>query len=113
MAEPGDVVTVDFPGATGLKRRPAIIVSTRLYHAHRPDVIIAVLTSNVAAANTPADYVLQDWQAAGLRLPSAFRAYLATVERSATRVIGHLSARDWQAAQQCLARSLAVSVANS
>jgi len=113
MAEPGDVVTVDFPGATGLKRRPAIVVSTHLYHAHRPDVVIAVLTSNVAAATAPTDYVLQDWQAAGLRLPSAFRAYLATVERSATRVIGHLSNRDWRAAQERLAQSLAFPVTSS
>lgn len=32
---PGDVVTVDFPGVRGLKRRPAVVVSTDLYHSHR------------------------------------------------------------------------------
>lgn len=26
---PGDIVTVDFPGVTGIKRRPALILSFR------------------------------------------------------------------------------------
>jgi mRNA interferase MazF len=60
MPEPGDVVTVDFVGATGVKRRPAVVVSSRLYHAHRPDLILAVLTTQVATATAPTDYVLQD-----------------------------------------------------
>ncbi|WP_267879525.1 MULTISPECIES: hypothetical protein [Kamptonema] len=28
---PGDVVTVDFPGVTGIKRRPAVILSSVIY----------------------------------------------------------------------------------
>ena len=62
MPDPGDVVTVDFAGAVGIKRRPAVIVSSSLYHAHRRDVIVGVITSQIAAAATPLDYVLQDWQ---------------------------------------------------
>jgi len=53
MAKPGDVVTVDFPGALGIKRRPAVVVSTDTYHTTRPDVILAVLTSRVAGATAP------------------------------------------------------------
>lgn len=75
---PRIVVTVDFPGATGVKRRPALIISTDLYHRTRPDIIIGVLTSQVSAATQPTDYILQDWSAAGLRLPTAFRTYLST-----------------------------------
>jgi mRNA interferase MazF len=45
MPEPGDIMTVDFPGATGVKRRPAVVVSSPLYHTHRPDVILGVITS--------------------------------------------------------------------
>jgi hypothetical protein len=37
MPDPGDVVTVDFVGAIGTKRRPAVVVSSGLYHQHRPD----------------------------------------------------------------------------
>ncbi|MBI3949209.1 MAG: type II toxin-antitoxin system PemK/MazF family toxin [Acidobacteria bacterium] len=75
MTRPGDVVVADFVGATGLKRRPAVVVSTDLYHAHHPDVMLGALTTQVSAATTPTDYVLQDWSAAGLHAPSAFRAY--------------------------------------
>lgn len=47
MINPGAVVTVDFPGATGVKRRPAVVVSSDAYHQQRPDVILGVVTSVV------------------------------------------------------------------
>jgi mRNA interferase MazF len=108
MPEPGDVVTVDFVGTTGVKRRPAVVVSSPLYHAHRPDLILAVLTSQVTTATAPTDYVLQDWAAAGLRRPSAFRTYLGMATPAAVRVIGRLSARDWGNVQNCLMQALAM-----
>lgn len=46
MAEPGDVVTVNFPGALGAKRRPALVVSTDTYHKTRPDVILALANTS-------------------------------------------------------------------
>ena len=58
MADPGDVVTVDFVGATGTKRRPAFVVPSALYHQHRPDLVLGVLTSQVSRATIPLDYVL-------------------------------------------------------
>ena len=94
MADPGDVVTVDFPGARGVKRRPAVVVSSRLYHQHRPDLVLAVLTTNLPAASTPMDHVLQDWDKAGLHQPSAFRSYFGMALSSNVRVIGHTSDRD-------------------
>ena len=102
MADPGDVVTVDFVGATGTKRRPAVVVSSAFYHQHRPDLVLGVLTSQVSRATTPLDYVLADWARAGLRQPSAFRAYFGMATPAAVRVIGHLSARDWEGIQACL-----------
>jgi mRNA interferase MazF len=99
-------VTVPFVGAVETKRRPAIVVSSDVYHANRPDIIVAVLTTNVAAAKGPTDYVLQDWRAPGLRNPSAFRVYLNMVMPFEARLIGHLSDRDWQAVRQCLQRAI-------
>ncbi len=61
----GDLVTVDFPGATGLKRRPAVVLSSATYHAIRPDVIVGLITSQIKGLGAT-DYVLQDWQASGL-----------------------------------------------
>lgn len=42
---PSDIVTVDFPGAMGIKRRPAVVLSSKTYHSNRPDVIIGLITS--------------------------------------------------------------------
>ena len=56
----GDIVTIDFPGAKGVKRRPAIVVSSSTYHRHRPDVIVGIVTSQIQPAGTPTDYLLKD-----------------------------------------------------
>lgn len=41
----GDKVKVDFPGVTGVKRRPAVVLSSATYHATRPDVIVGLITT--------------------------------------------------------------------
>lgn len=107
MAKPGAIVVVDFPGAQGIKRRPSVVVSSELYHQHRPDVVIGLLTSQTAAATSPTDYLLEDWQSAGLQKPSAFRSFLVTLPRtSITANIGQLSERDRQAIESRLRAAL-------
>jgi mRNA interferase MazF len=108
MPDPGDVVIVDFPGAIGIKRRPAVVISTTLYHTHRPDVIAGLLTTQIKSATAPTDYLLLDWATAGLRQPTAFRSYLATVDRMGAVQIGRLTDKDWQAVQARLALALAI-----
>lgn len=103
----GDVVTVEFLGAQGLKRRPAVVLSSDAYHATRPDLILGVITSNVSAAAGSTDHVLKDWAAAGLRAPSAFRAYFGMALPQAVRYIGRLSDDDRTAVLACARRSLA------
>ncbi len=95
MVRSGDVVIVNFAGATLTKGRPMVVVSSAAYHRQRPDAILGVLTSNVGAATADSDYVLQDWQQIGLHKSSAFRAYLGMETQADLRVIGHLSDRDW------------------
>jgi len=67
-----DVVLVPFPFSdlSTTKVRPAVVVSSALYHATEPELLLAALTSKVAAATGPFDYLLSDWRAAGLRYPS-------------------------------------------
>ena len=48
MFKPGDVVVLNFPGVTGTKRRPSVVVSSSVYHASRPDVIVGLITSQIA-----------------------------------------------------------------
>ena len=106
MLKPGDVVTVDFPGVTGIKRRPAVVISSSEYHSHRPDVIVEVLTSQVAGATTPLDYLLRDWSSTNLNRPTAFRSFLATLPAASATYIGHCSEHDWRAIQVCVARTI-------
>jgi mRNA interferase MazF len=104
---PGDVVTVDFPGVTGVKRRPAVVLSSATYHANRPDVIVGLITTQTTALGVT-DYVLQDWQAAGLRVASVFRSFIVTLPPSANLVsIGQLSEPDWEGVRACLKIALA------
>jgi mRNA interferase MazF len=91
----GDVVISTFPGVETTKRRPSVIVSTASYHAERPDVILALITTNVSTAIKSTDYVLQDWFAAGLKRPSAVRIFLFTLPTASVMQIGKLSDRDW------------------
>jgi mRNA interferase MazF len=109
MIQPGDVVTADFPGATGVKRRPCVVVSTNGYHQTRPDVVPGVLTSQIARATHPSDYVLQDWNAAGLHCPSAFRSFLFTLPVNSVTVIGSLTDGDWSGVRHALRSAIAVS----
>jgi mRNA interferase MazF len=103
---PGDIVTVDFPGVTGVKRRPAVVLSSTEYHSIRPDVIIGLITSQTKGLNIT-DYVLQDWQAAGLRVASVFRSFIVALPRSANLVvIGQLSERDWKGVRACVKTAL-------
>ena len=100
MLQSGDIVVADFAGATGIKRRPCVVISTSLYHAKRPDVVLAVVTSQIASASAPTDYALQDWEEANLKSPSAIRIYVATVPQFSVKTIGRLSQRDWAEVRQ-------------
>ena len=115
LLNPADVVAIDFPGVTGVKRRPTVVVSSAIYHTSRPDVIVGLITSQAVAAG-PTDYTLQDWAQAGLRLPSVFRSFFATLPPATHPVlVGHLSDRDWQGVCACVRIALApmaVSVAS-
>jgi mRNA interferase MazF len=106
--KPGDVVVALFPGAQQTKPRPAIVISTDQYNLARPDVVLALLTTQTPKTFTAFDYWLQDWTAAGLRQPSLFRVYIGMVVGAGAICIGHLSDRDWQEVQTRLRLGLAV-----
>jgi mRNA interferase MazF len=50
LLKPCDVVVVDFPGVTRIKRRPAVVMSSGVYHSARPDVIVGLITSQVGSS---------------------------------------------------------------
>lgn len=105
----GDVVLVPFPYAdlSSAKNRPAVVVSSALFHRAEPDIIIAAVTSQTAHHHGPTDTLLRDWRAAGLLKPSAVKASLATIEpRLVRHQLGHLSATDVAELDRKLAAAL-------
>ena len=108
MLLPGDVVWADFPGAKETKQRPCVVVSSELYQQTRPDALLAVVTSNIAIATAPTDFVLFDWREAGLSEPSAVRIYISPRWQHQVTRIGHLSDADWGEVQARLRLALEV-----
>ena len=102
MFNPGDVVVLDFPGVMGVKRRPTAVISSPVYRASRPDLVVGLIASQTVAVG-PADDALLDWSHAGLRNPSVFRSFFATLPRTThSTLVGHLSDRDWQGVCGCV-----------
>lgn len=104
-----DVLLVPFPFSdlSVTKVRPAVVVSSSIYHDVEPDLILAAITSNVLVTASPMDYILKDWQAAGLRHPSALKPVLFTLDP--TRVIhrvGRLTVADQNEVDRRLRRAL-------
>ncbi|MGB5594965.1 MAG: type II toxin-antitoxin system PemK/MazF family toxin [Crocosphaera sp.] len=98
----GDIVTVDFPGVKGIKRRPAVVLSSTIYNTSRPDVVLGLITTKTAILGAT-DYLLKDWKLAGLRTESMFRSFIVTLPVSTKIVvIGHLSTRDLQGVRDSL-----------
>lgn len=102
----GTIVTAEFQGVVSTKRRPAVVVSSEIYHRDRPDIILAVVTSQISKLNSSTDYVLKDWQAANLNKPSAVRIFLFTLPQNKITEIGKLSENDWKEVQKRLRISL-------
>ena len=80
----GAVVLVPFPfpfsDQQGIKRRPAVIISSAAYNLERRDVLIMAITSRL---RTPPDFgelPVNDWESAGLIKPSVFKPVLTTIE---------------------------------
>jgi mRNA interferase MazF len=92
----GDVVLASLPFSdlSGIKRRPAVVIS-----APHPsvDIFLLPLTSQLDHLQ-PGEFVLSDWQGAGLLYPSVVKRGLFTLEHSCiSRRLGCLSPVDKEA----------------
>ncbi len=107
----GDVVLVPigFTNRWGRKVFPAVVVSSDLYNATSPDVMIASITGNLRAIRHPGDHRPADWQDAGLLRPSLAQAKIAAVESSLiARRLGSPSVADLDAVERGLRHALAL-----
>lgn len=111
--ERGDVVLLPFPftDQSTTKVRPAIVVSSAEYMAIERDIIVAGVTSRLAQTEGPFDYVLTDWEEAGLRLPSALKPLLASIDPDLVLLrIGRLTASDMEGVDEVLRSALSLPV---
>ncbi|MCW1968635.1 MAG: type II toxin-antitoxin system PemK/MazF family toxin [Anaerolineae bacterium] len=93
----GEIVLVPFPFSdqSTYKVRPAVVISSGAYHQTEPDVLLAGITSNVVGATGLFDYVLVDWQVAGLKFPSAFKPVVFTLHpKRILHRVGNIAAND-------------------
>lgn len=93
----GDIVLVPFPftDLSANKTRPAVLVSSNLYHQVRPELLLAYVSSQVSKVQPLLDYLLLDLTVAGLPLPSFVHPKIAAIEPTlVAHQVGQLSTRD-------------------
>ena len=103
----GEVVLVPFPftDQSGLKKRPAVVVSSSGYNTNRRDLIIMAITSQVRTPPGFGEALVADWRAAGLIKPSVMKPVFTTIEQGlVVRTMGTLSANDLRTLRETVAQ---------
>ena len=77
-----DVVLVNFlfSEETGSKRRPVLVISSPEYNRGRQEAVVAAVTSNTRRV-LPGDLLMDDWEGAGLPLPSVVTGIIRTIKQ--------------------------------
>lgn len=97
------LVPFPFTDQSGVKQRPAVIISSRAYQAAKADLLILAITGQVRMPLGFGEALIQDWQTAGLLKPSVLKPVITTIEqRLVRRSMGTLSARDQQMLRQII-----------
>ena len=106
---PGDVILVSYPfgEGAGVRKRPALVVSSPGFNQQTGELVIAQITSRVEAPARAGDNPIENWREAKLPRPALVRARLATLARSLVlRRLGSLSEADYQGALAALRAQL-------
>ncbi len=106
---PGDVILISYPfgEGAGVRKRPALVVSSSAFNQETGELVIAQITSRVSAPARPGDYAIAEWREAKLPRPALVRARLATLACSLVlRRLGSLSEADFQGALAALKSQL-------
>lgn len=103
-----DVVLVSFifTDETGVRQRPAVIISSDAYHRGREEAIIAAITGRTDRILV-GDHLISDWQGAGLLFPSVATGIIRTVRQDMiARKLGAMPNGDMQAIDSKLRTAL-------
>lgn len=105
----GNLVLVPFPftNLASVKQRPAVVVSSRIYNAAKPDIVIMPVTSQIRSVSSLGEVLIGEWQQAKLLKPSIIKPVFATIEqRLVIRSLGNLQAQDQAALRAAMAAVL-------
>jgi mRNA interferase MazF len=100
----GDVVLINFiySDESGVKLRPAVIVSSNGYHQGRKEAVIAAITSQIDRLFV-GDQLIGDWKKAGLLFPSVATGIIRTIKQEmVSRKLGSMPVTDMQAINENL-----------
>jgi mRNA interferase MazF len=107
----GDVILVTFVFAdeTGVKLRPAVIVSSEAYHSGRDEVIIEAISSRTDRILV-GDHLIKDWRRAGLLFPSVATGVVRTIRQNMIgRNLGSMPSPEMKAIDDNLSVALGLS----
>ncbi len=93
----GDILLIPFPftDQTGIKKRPAVVVSSTTYSQRHGDLVLMAITSRVRKPLNFGELEISEWQKAGLLKPSVVKPVLTTVEESIVlKTLGNLEVSD-------------------
>ena len=74
--KPGDVILLSYPfgQGAGVRKRPALVVSSSAFNQETGELVIAQITSRASASARAGDYNLAEWREAKLPRPALVRA---------------------------------------
>lgn len=99
-----EVVLVDFPFSSnvGVKKRPAVVISSGTFNKSKEDLVLLAITSQIDNL-TLGEALVNNWQEAGLLKPSAFKSVVFTVEKQYIyKTLGKLTTSDKNNLINCL-----------
>lgn len=104
---PWEIILVPFLDGNAVKKRPAVILSSRDYHDKTSNIIAAIITT-ASNTNWPSDVPIIHLETTGLNGPSVIRPKLFTTEIIQIRQkVGHLHPKDQSALSKMLRPVLA------
>jgi mRNA-degrading endonuclease toxin of MazEF toxin-antitoxin module len=115
----GDVVVVNvtFSNHSGVKPRPALVISAESFHRDLPDVIVCPISSQPRYYRRPGrgDYPIREWRAVGFRYSSTVRvSKLLAVDKQIIKTkLGSLSSQDLARVEAGLRQALGLGLATS
>lgn len=100
----GNVIFVPFPFSdqTTAKKRPAVIVSSDTYNNISKDIVIMAITGQAKSPIGMGEFLIEDWEGAGLLKSSAVKSAVSTIERLVMKSLGRLSSKDLSTLEKAL-----------